>query len=452
MKISKLLFIVVVGSMVIAACGGGATPTADTSNVPVVADDFSVVAEGRLLPVEYANISFAASGKVAEILVAEGDAVTADQVIARLENSEQLQAEVARAEAEQLNAQQAIDDLNDNADLLRAQAQSDVANARDQLDDAQRRLRNLNFPDLEWYQDRVDDARNALTTAQENVVVTDIGSLDASLQAARDALKTADERLGKIKVAIAGCPECDPKRSVTIDGFPQTLDDAQDSYNDIANTVRELEIKVAQAERGNTTAIRDAEDDLQDALDDLDSAQAEPKPIDVAIAEANVALAEAKLNDAEKRLADLQNGPDPDALAAAEARLASAEAALAAAKDALANSELKAPIAGVVSDLKIKVGEQIAAGQVALVLADFSSWIVETDNLTEIEVVKVSEGQNVSVVLDALPDVTLKGAVKMISPVFEEKRGDITYTVTISLLDTDPKMRWGMTAVTTFEK
>jgi|GEM_PF-5352479 len=46
MKISKLLFIVVVGSMVIAACGGGATPTADTSNVPVVADDFSVVAVG----------------------------------------------------------------------------------------------------------------------------------------------------------------------------------------------------------------------------------------------------------------------------------------------------------------------------------------------------------------------------------------------------------------------
>jgi multidrug resistance efflux pump len=64
----------------------------------------------------------------------------------------------------------------------------------------------------------------------------------------------------------------------------------------------------------------------------------------------------------------------------------------------------------------------------------------------------VTEGQKASTVLDALPDVTLNGVVTSISPVFEEKRGDVTYTVTVELTNTDPHMRWGMTAVTTFEK
>ena len=53
--------------------------------------------------------------------------------------------------------------------------------------------------------------------------------------------------------------------------------------------------------------------------------------------------------------------------------------------------------------------------------------------------------------LDALPEVKLTGVVKSIKSKYEEKRGDITYTVTIGLTSTDPKMRWGMTAEVTFE-
>ncbi len=444
----KIIFLTMISGLVLAACSGAATPTPDISNIPVVTDNFSVVAEGRLLPAEYANISFASGGKIAEVLVTEGQAIETDQVIARLENSESLQASVAQAESEVLNAQQAIDDLNENHQLALANAQSDVANAKDVLDEAQRKLKNLNYPDIEWYQDQIDDAQEALQTAQENVVVVDIGSLSSALQAAKDALKAAEERLGKVQDAINGGG--DPDRKVTVDGFPQTLDDAIDARNDAANVVKELEIQIAQAERGNTNAIDDAQEDLDDAKDDLAFALNGPKPLELELAEADVALAEATLKDAEDRHAKLQNGPDPEQLAAAEAGLNAAQASLDAAKDALSNSELKAPFAGVVADLKIKEGEQAAPGQVAAVLANLSTWVVETDNLTEIEVVKVSQGQTVSIVLDALPEVTLHGTVDSISPVFEEKRGDITYTVTVKLTDGDPKMRWGMTAVTTF--
>jgi multidrug efflux pump subunit AcrA (membrane-fusion protein) len=77
---------------------------------------------------------------------------------------------------------------------------------------------------------------------------------------------------------------------------------------------------------------------------------------------------------------------------------------------------------------------------------------VETDDLTEIEVVDVQEGQKVTVVADALPGVEMNGTVESINQVFEEKRGDITYTVRIALDNPDPRLRWGMTVVVTFEE
>ncbi len=447
----NIFSILLLGGLVLAACGT-ATPTPDTSNIPVVTDDFAVTAEGRLLPGQYAQISFSAGGKVAELLKAEGDTVTSGDVIARLENSEALQAEVARAETEALNAQQALDDLNETADVAAAQAQLAVANAQDALDTARRHLNGLNNPDLKWYRDQLKDKQDVLLTAQENVEVTDIGSLRAGLQAARDGLKIMDERLGKIKSAIDGCSTCDPKRSVTVDGFPQTLEDVQDARNDAANAVRELEIKVTQAERGNQTAIDDAQKAVDDAQKNLDRALGDPNAIDLAVAQAKVEVAKADLAEAQTKYDKMKGGPDPDRLASAQARLASAQAGLTAANAALDNIELRAPFGGTLAGLKLKVGEQVAPGAPVATLADFSKWIVETDNLTEIEVVRVKAGQNATITLDALPDVTLHGVVEKVASVFEEKRGDITYTVTIALTDGDSLMRWGMTAVATFEK
>jgi multidrug resistance efflux pump len=85
-------------------------------------------------------------------------------------------------------------------------------------------------------------------------------------------------------------------------------------------------------------------------------------------------------------------------------------------------------------------------------IADLSRLYVETDDLTEIEVVDIKVGQKVTVVADALPGVEMTGTVESISQVYEEKRGDVTYTVRILLDNPDPRLRWGMTVVVTFEE
>jgi len=155
---------------------------------------------------------------------------------------------------------------------------------------------------------------------------------------------------------------------------------------------------------------------------------------------------------AEQEYEKVKDGPDTAQLTIIEARIAAADANLAAAESALDNIELVAPIPGTIVDLNLKVGEQVSPGQPVVVLADFNHWAVETDDLTEIEVPDISIGQSVTVTPDALPDLELTGTVDSIKDIYEEKRGDITYTARIILDDSDPRLRWGMTVVVVFKE
>jgi HlyD family secretion protein len=433
-------FIVIVLSLGLVACGGASG--GNQTPPPIVVDDLAVIADGRLLPSQFAQLSFSAGGQVAEILAAEGDALADGAVIARLGNRELLEAEVARAQLELLNAQQALAALQDSAAVVAAQAELDVAQARDKLDQAQRRLRGVQNPNVKFYQDRVEDAQQALTTVQQNSEITDIGGLKTGVTAAQDALETATNNLNDLQSLNERYDGC----------CTQRIEDAQEAYAQAADNVRVAELRLEQAQSANAQSLEDTQKALDDAQKDLAYIQGSPNTIKLSLAQADVKLAEANLAEAQARAAKVKGGPDPDQLALAQARLVSAQDGLAAAEAGLKNSELRAPFAGVIAKLNLKVGERVTTGQAVATLADFSSWVVETDNLTEIEVVKIKTGQGASIVLDALPGQSLSGKVTSISSVFEEKRGDITYTVKLALENKLPEMRWGMTAEVTFDK
>ncbi|HMB23753.1 MAG TPA: HlyD family efflux transporter periplasmic adaptor subunit [Anaerolineales bacterium] len=161
-------------------------------------------------------------------------------------------------------------------------------------------------------------------------------------------------------------------------------------------------------------------------------------------AENDVALKKAEVDKAQRiydRMKD--EGVDRDQLAVMEARVTAAEAGLAA-------FSITAPFDGIVANLDAKAGNSINPSEVAVTVADFSSWLVETTDLTEIDVVKLAEDQPVTVKLDALPDVELKGTILSIGQTYTENQGDVVYKVTVVLTDTHPDMRWGMTANVTF--
>jgi multidrug efflux pump subunit AcrA (membrane-fusion protein) len=124
----------------------------------------------------------------------------------------------------------------------------------------------------------------------------------------------------------------------------------------------------------------------------------------------------------------------------------------AGARAALANAEVRAPFAGVITDLKLKVGEFAASGQPVVTIADTSHWVVKTTDLTEIDVVKIAEEQVVFVKLDAIPDAELQGSVLSVGQNFSENQGDVVYEVVVLLTESNPAMRWGMTAEVRFEE
>jgi len=154
--------------------------------------------------------------------------------------------------------------------------------------------------------------------------------------------------------------------------------------------------------------------------------------------DSSLAAAQARLSDAQRRNDRLND----QALAYASAGTLAA----------LATAEIRAPFSGTITELNLEGGEAARAGIAAVTGADFSGWIVNTTDLTEIDVVSIQEGMPVSVVLDSLPDAEFGGSVLHVDLGYTDRQGDIVYPVEVLLSGSNTGLRWGMTAKVTFEE
>jgi HlyD family secretion protein len=512
MKTIRAFGLLTLVCLLLAACAGlpgggpGATPSAIATpqTLPATVSPAVTIAQGQVVPHQRADLSFNATGKVAEVLAQEGDTVQAGQVIARLVNSQAVDSTAASAqkaaavanaqqavaaaqqqvataqkaelaaETELVNARKAITDMLDatTETLNMAQVESNIADLQKQIDDAQRNLGYLVSPDVKYYQDQVKRAQDALTNAQQNITLVDISQLQVQLRNAQTALTTATNVYNNAKDGFADCPSCEK-----VWAYDRMINwqDAQNLYTDANNLVQQLQLQIDQSQRGGSLNLSTAQDNLKTATNRLDYFLQGPDAIKVNQNQANLSLMQARLaktqNDAAKLKAN--NGVDPDALKAAQDRVAAAQASLIAAQATLATAqtavpaaqanlvsaqvqqdsvELKAPFAGTIAMQNLRVGEYVIPSQAVTTLADLSQWDVQTTDLTEFDVVKIQVGQTVALTLDALPDVQLAGKVKSIRPKYEAKSGAVTYTVTIALTGTNPQMHWGMTAEVIFPK
>jgi len=156
--------------------------------------------------------------------------------------------------------------------------------------------------------------------------------------------------------------------------------------------------------------------------------------------------AQAAVDQAQANLDTLRAGASKSDLAVAAAEVQRAQAALKLAQVSEAEAELRAPFAGTVGAVDVRVGEYVAPTTPVVQLAGFGAWQIETTDLTEQNIVRVQTGSQASVTFDAIPDLELRGTVSRIRPLGESKQGDITYAVTIKLEQQDPRLHWNMTA------
>lgn len=240
-----------------------------------------------------------------------------------------------------------------------------------------------------------------------------------------------------------------------VDSIEDRIEDAQTDIKDLEEDLQDAQDefdKYKDLSKDNTRR-KTAEDDLEKAQEDyneavrkLEEIERERDTVRVALDAALAAEAEAKYQYEKS-----SEGVNEDQLALAEARLENAKAQVAAAEANLSNYILTAPFDGVVAEVAVKVGEQVGAESRAVSIADPTSWVIETTDITELEVVNVEIGQSVTFTADALPDVTMKGVISEISQSSFVQGGDVIYTVRILAEEVDPRVKWGMTVEVTFE-
>jgi len=160
-----------------------------------------------------------------------------------------------------------------------------------------------------------------------------------------------------------------------------------------------------------------------------------------------------------RALADL--GGASDAPAEEHPRYIRALAARAVAEDSLKRTEVRAPAAGVVTNMRLQPGEWVDNGTPVFSIIDSKNLWIEA-NLKETQLTNIKEGQAVSFVVDAYPDHDFVARVDRIAPATgsefallppQNATGNwvkvvqrIPLTLEIVADDSAPVLRAGMTA------
>jgi hypothetical protein len=69
---------------------------------------------------------------------------------------------------------------------------------------------------------------------------------------------------------------------------------------------------------------------------------------------------------------------------------------------------------------------------------------VETTDLSELDIGRVKPGQNVTLYIEGLDDQQIQGVVRRTAQRADLLGGDVVYAVNISLTETPPELRMGM--------
>lgn len=385
----------------------------------------SVVADARLVPVQRATLNLSVSGIVAEVLVAEGEEVAAGQVLLRL-NANQQQVAVARAQADLQRAQARLMELTAPArteEVVQVEAALSAAQARYD------RLAQAALPG------DIAAAEAALSASQASLAKVLEGASEQQLIAARADLANAEAAVRQAQNAYNLV-----KWRNDLGATPQSaaLQRATNNYEAAKARLADLERGASQPDVANASAqVRQSQARLQTLRNAM--------PADMAAAQADVSAQQAQLDL-------LLAGPRAETIAVAEADVAAATAALQQALVALGEMELRASFTGTVAALTVEVGEQASPGAALVQLADLSRWEIETEDLTELDVVGITPGSQVTLNFDAIPDLEMSGTVKRVRPIGEDNRGDIVYTVIIDPAQQDPRFLWNMTTVVTLNR
>jgi multidrug efflux pump subunit AcrA (membrane-fusion protein) len=308
---------------------------------------------GTLVAGTEVDLGFGTNGPISEILVQVGDEVQEGDVLAIQGDLDQLEAAVATDALSVLNAQEALDEIRENAALVTAEAMLTLADAQEALEDA------------EWTRSVQQEGNRASQVTINN---------------ARAGLTLAEAALERAKAKYDNTPGNRDEDSAKAA-----------AYTDYAN----------------------AQQQYDSALRSYNWYTGSPSETEQAQLDAEVALAEAQLTLAEIAWEQVKDGPDPDELEKAELQLANTQAQLAVSERNLSEATILAPFDGTVMAISANVGDIVSGPFITL--AELSQPYLEIF-LDETDLDTLEIGNEIEVVFDAIPEVTFTGHLIQVDP------------------------------------
>ena len=274
-------------------------------------------------------------------------------------------------------------------------AQSDLINAQKSLED----LQNSDSARFTAWR-AVLQAQQSLIQAERAYDPYELQDFQDDLDAARSDVLDAKEKLDKAKDDLEPYKDFD-EDNPTRKSYQGRLDDAQQEYDEV---LRELDL--LQLEEQNAANER--------------------------------ALVQAQLKDAQREFERIKDGPNPNDVAALEARITAAQATLNLA-------QIQATYPGMISEVQIKPGDQVTPGKVAFRLDDLSRLLVDV-RVSEVDINRVAVNQPVILTFDAILGKEYNGQVTKVASVGIAFQGVVEFNVTVEVTDADANVRPGMTA------
>ena len=144
---------------------------------------------------------------------------------------------------------------------------------------------------------------------------------------------------------------------------------------------------------------------------------------------------------------ELLDGPKSSEARSAKSKVESSRIALQKAEEGMKDYQIIASFDGTVEDIPWKVGESAETNE-GILVANKDTYKIEL-SLDQIDIVKVKEGMEAQVVLDAYADKTFTGTVTSISATPTVTSGVVSYTATVGLSITGVTVMSNMTTTVT---
>ncbi len=367
------------------------------------------------------------------LAVVAGNVVQAGQVLAEIDATTYVQA-LDEAKNDLQEAISTLSDLQTPATTLSlSQADLAVVQAELSVRQAEENLSTLSDPDLASLQSDVANARLGLSEAQADLQSTPAD--DDTLQKLWDT----ESNYGTEYSRLANESYSDSYYQDRLRLANNALLSAQDARKTQEIT---LQVNLLNAQ----IKVRRAQQTLAQAQQALADATTGPDDLTLAAAQNQVAQAQLALAQARDKRSELEAGPDPLELTKAQAAVVQMQQAVTNAEADLAATKLIAPFDGTILETFTGEGRRITSASSVLSIANLDQLQVVA-SIDETTIRQVQPGQSVSISFDAFPGETFTGEVLSV-PLQGGLQGDVmVYEVPISLAGAqDLPLRVGMTA------